>query len=123
MDRRRGMLRTGLTLWGLLALIVASVEPRLAAQTPPNQVLPVARQDTARPPVPPTPNLPDDSTLTVPSPSGRNVRYHRNIVVIAFDDSTRGVSVRRILAKYGGVIIGGSEARDEPAYYVQIPDR
>ncbi len=78
--------------------------------------------DTARPAVPPTPNLPDDSTLTVPSPSGMNVRYYRNIVVIIFDDSTSGVSVRRIFAKYGGVIIGGSEARDEPAYYVQIPD-
>jgi len=85
-------------------------------------VVPVAPQDTARPTVPPTPNLPDDSTFTVPSPWGTNVRYHRNIVVIVFDDSTSGVSVRGTLAKYGGVIIGGSEARDEPAYYVQIPD-
>src|SRR6266496_4289334 len=31
--------------------------------------LPHAHGETARPPVPPTPNLPDDSTLTVPSPS------------------------------------------------------
>ncbi len=85
-------------------------------------VVPPAQQDTARPPVPRRPNLPDDSTLTVPSPSGMNVRYYRNIVLIAFDDSTSGGSVRRILHKYGSVIIGGSEARDEPAYYVRIPD-
>ena len=55
-------------------------------------------------------------------PSGTNVRYYRNVVVIVFDDSTSGRSVRRVLAKYRGIIIGGSEARDEPAYYVQIPD-
>lgn len=55
------MLRTGFTL----CVIVASTAPRLAAQTPHSKALPVARQDTARPPVPPTPNLPDDSTLTV----------------------------------------------------------
>jgi len=92
--------------------------------SPPRLVLTVVpqAQDTSRPPVPPTPNLPDDSTFTVLSPSGLNVRYHRNIVVIAFDDSTAGTSVRRILAKFGAVIIGGSEARDEPAYYVRIPD-
>ncbi len=51
-----------------------------------------------------------------------SVRYYRNVAVIVFDDSTSGVTVRRILAKYRGVIIGGSEARDEPGYYVQIPD-
>ncbi|HXL33970.1 MAG TPA: hypothetical protein VN953_03560 [Gemmatimonadales bacterium] len=84
--------------------------------------LPHAHGETARPPVPPTPNLPDDSTLTVPSPSGMNVRYYRNIVVVVFHNSTNGVTVRRILAKYRGVIIGGSEARDDPGYYVQIPD-
>jgi hypothetical protein len=81
-----------------------------------------APQDTSRPAVPPTPNLPDDSTFTVPSPWGQGVRFHRNILVVAFHDSTSGTTVRRVLRKYGANIIGGSEVRDEPAYYVQVPD-
>ena len=78
------------------------------------------RADTSRPAIPPRLNLPSDSTFTVEKP-GRprpELLYYRNIVGIIFDDTTSGARVRDLLARYGGIVIGG--VSDE--YIVRIPD-
>lgn len=82
----------------------------------------VVQQDTTRPPIPPTPNLPSDSTFTVEGPGypRSELLYYRNIVGIIFDDTTRGTTVRAVLARYGATIIGGAPGDKE--YIVQIPD-
>lgn len=81
-----------------------------------------APQDTTRPPVPPLPNLPADTTLTVELPGVPRSEglFYRNIVGIIFDDTTSGSTVRGLLARYGGTIIGGVPGDRE--YLVQIPD-
>ena len=81
-----------------------------------------AVQDTTRPPLPGQPNLPQDSTFTVEAPDlpRSEILYYRNIVGIIFDDTTSGATVRALLARYGGSILGGGPGVSE--YIVQIPD-
>jgi hypothetical protein len=81
-----------------------------------------AQQDTTRPPVPQSPALPDDSTRTVPSPSGTAERYYRDIVGVMFDDTTSGTTIRAILKKYQASIIAGGVVFPYPVYYLQVPD-
>ncbi len=78
--------------------------------------------DTTRPPVPPLPNLPTDSTFTVKAPgySRAELLYFRNIAGIIFDDTTSGATIRQLLNRYGGTIIGGVPGVAE--YVVQMPD-
>ena len=87
-------------------------------------VVPV-QQDTARPPVPPLPNLPSDSTFTVEGAgySRAELLFYRNIVGLVFDDSTKGTTIRSLLQRYGASIIGGVPGPAGPSeYIVQIPD-
>jgi hypothetical protein len=84
-------------------------------------VVPVP-QDTTRPPVPALANLPADTTLTVEIPGVPRSEelLYRNIVGIIFDDTTSGSTIRGLLPRYGGTIIGGIPGAQE--YLVQIPD-
>ena len=81
-----------------------------------------APQDTTRPPVPTLPNLPADTILTVELPGVPRSEelFYRNIIGIIFDDTTSGSTVRDLLARYSGTIIGGVPGDKE--YFVQIPD-
>ncbi len=81
-------------------------------------------QDTARPPIPPLPNLPADSTYTVEGPNypRSQLLYYRNIVRISFDDSTSGLTIRNLLARYNGTIIGGIAGPADPEYFIAVPD-
>lgn len=85
-------------------------------------MVPPVQEDTARPPVPGLPNLPTDSTFTMEAPGYPRAKslYFRNIAGIIFDDTTSGRTIRRLLARYRGRIIGGSPGVSE--YLVQIPD-
>ena len=76
--------------------------------------------DTSRPAVPSLNNLPPDSTFTVEAPDLPRAQglYYRNIVGIIFDDTTSGTTIRRVLSRYAGTIIGGNPGE----YIVRIPD-
>ena len=78
--------------------------------------------DTSRPSLPGKANLPHDSTFTVEAPDIPRAEclYYRNIVGIIFDDTTSGVTIRSVLRRYRGTIIGGSPSDAE--YIVLIPD-
>jgi subtilisin family serine protease len=55
------------------------------------------------------------------SPPGHpDVLILRNYVNITFDDTTSGVTVRRIFAKYGAEVVGGHQTTG--AYIIRIPD-
>ena len=54
------------------------------------------------------------------SPGDTAVVYYRTVIGVLFDDSTSGVTVRRVLQKYRATIIGG--LRNPPAYIVRVPD-
>jgi hypothetical protein len=77
-------------------------------------------QDTSRPAVPSLSNLPLDSTFTVEAPDLPRAQglYYRNIVGIIFDDTTSGATIRRLLSRYRGTIIGGTPGEE---YIVRIP--
>ncbi|MGH9258724.1 MAG: DNRLRE domain-containing protein, partial [Acidimicrobiales bacterium] len=91
--------------------------------SPPRLVVTLASADTGRPPVPTALNLPSDSTVTVRRPGDSVSLYFRNIVGIVFDDTTRGATIRAVLERFGGVIIGGSPSTGRSgAYIVQVPD-
>jgi hypothetical protein len=78
--------------------------------------------DESRPAIPATLDLPGDSTLTVEDPpySRAELLYYRNVVGIVFDDSTTGVTVRTVFARYDATVIGGVPGRRE--YVVRLPD-
>jgi len=46
--------------------------------------------------------------------------FYRNIVGIIFDDSTSGLTIRGLLSRYSGTIIGGN--RGDKEYIVRISD-
>jgi len=81
-----------------------------------------APADTSRPPIPTSLDLPGDSSLTVEDPPYARIDllYYRNIVGIVFDDSTSGVTVRDLFARYDATVIGGVPGLSE--YVVQVPD-
>ena len=81
--------------------------------------------DTTRPPMPTQLNLPGDSTMTVPSPPGRQPQlYYRHVVGIAFHDTTRGATIRRVLREYEATVIGGAPYLGKAGVYiVMVPDR
>jgi len=85
-------------------------------------VVAAAPQDTTRPAVPSSEGLPDDSSRTLASPFGTGERYYRDIVGVAFDDTTSGLTIRGLLTKYHAVIIGGGASFPYPVYHLQIPD-
>lgn len=74
--------------------------------------------DTARPAMPAF-GYPDDAVFTVASPDTA-VHYYRRLLVVRFDDSTSGATVRRILAKYSARVVGGAPYTE--SYIVQVPD-
>ena len=80
-----------------------------------------AQGDTSRPAVRSLSNLPLDSTFTVEAPDLPRAQglYYRNIVAIIFDDTTSSTTIRGLLSRYAGTIIGGNPG-DE--YVVRIPD-
>jgi hypothetical protein len=82
-----------------------------------------ASTDTSRPPVPPDFNLPEKGVLVVPHPDDERVVYYRNVLLVAFADTTKGVTIRALLKKYRGVIIGGAPyVGSNGAYVIRIPD-
>ncbi len=80
--------------------------------------------DTSRPPLPDQPNLPGDSTFTVEKPGSprSQLLYYRNIVRIAFDDSTSGTTIRNVFSRHGATVIGGIPSHVDPEYILQVPD-
>jgi hypothetical protein len=107
-----------LTRTACLILLVGACgsNPSLARQ--PSML---ARVDTTRPPIPVSENLPRDSTFTVEAPDLPRAEclYYRNIVAITFDDTTSGSTIRSLLHRYSGSVIGGNPGIE---YVVQIPD-
>lgn len=81
-----------------------------------------AQSDTSRPLLPVRANLPNDSTFTVEGPNLPRATglFYRNVVGIIFDDTTSGTTIRGVLTRYAGTIIGGS--RGDKEYIVRIPD-
>jgi hypothetical protein len=91
--------------------------------SPPRLVLttvPQAPQDTSRPRIPDGFNMPSGPPLTVPDPRDSIQVYFRNVVGVVFDDTTSGVTIRAILARYQAQVIGGYPRFRE--YMLQIPD-
>ncbi|HLB37462.1 MAG TPA: S8 family serine peptidase, partial [Gemmatimonadales bacterium] len=94
--------------------------------SPPRLVLTSVQQaqDTSRPPIPDSFTYPADTTLWVAPPpnvpSDTLVRYYRTVIGIRFDDTTSGITVRRVLQRYGATIIGGLPRARE--YIVRVPD-
>lgn len=81
------------------------------------------QEDTTRPAMPGELNLPQDSTFTVRRPDDNRSLYYRNIVGIVFDDTTAGATIRAVISRYEGKIIGGSPHTGSfGAYIVQVPD-
>jgi hypothetical protein len=82
--------------------------------------------DISRPPVPHGPlKSPADSSMIVRRPGGNSANiYYRNILELAFDDSTSGWTVQSILARYDAVIIGGGSfpGLTQGAYVIRVPD-
>ncbi len=78
--------------------------------------------DTGRPPLPDSRSYfyPEDTAWSVRSPGDTAVVYYRTVIGVLFDDSTSGVTVRRVLQKYRATIIGG--LRNFGAYIVRVPD-
>src|SRR6266545_48783 len=80
-------------------------------------------QDTSRPRVPTQQNLPPDSTMTVRWPSDTMSLYYPNTIGIVFDDTTGGATIRGVIRKYDGAIIGGSPSTGSfGAYIVRVRD-
>jgi len=98
-------------LFSVLALISTRMESQAAGGA-----------DTSRPALPNTMQLPLDSTKTVAPPgvSRSDALYYRDIVGVIFDDTTSGLTVRRLLGRHHGTIIGGVPGDGE--YIVRIPD-
>src|SRR6266566_5537376 len=101
----------------------------MACQSARPNAVPLSRSqiqgDTSRPVLPDQPNLPGDSTFTVEAPpyARSALLYYRNIVGVTFHGSTGGETIRAILRKYGGVIIGGVPGpAGDPEYIIQVPD-
>lgn len=107
-----------IVLTAVIALACASTRtapsPHLAA-TPP---------DTGWPVLPPLPVLSSDSTFTVESPTypRSQLLYYRNIVGVVFDDTTSGMRIRNLLARYHATVIGGAAGMAEAIYILQVPD-
>jgi hypothetical protein len=83
------------------------------------------QSDTSQPLLPDQPNLPGDSTFTVESPDypRSELLWYRNIVSIAFFDTTSATTIRGLLQQYKATIIGGVPGpAADPEYIVQIPD-
>src|SRR5882672_545495 len=81
--------------------------------------------DTSRPPLPTSPNLPSDSTVTVEGPGYHrsDLLYYRNIVGIVFDDTTSGTTIRDLLRRYRATIVGGVPGpAGDPEFIVRVPD-
>ncbi|MGH9892395.1 MAG: hypothetical protein ACREA0_10505 [bacterium] len=81
--------------------------------------------DTSRPALPPLPILTSDSTFTVEGSRypRSQLLYYRNIVGVVFDDSTSGVTIRRLLTSYEATVIGGVPGpAGDPEYILQVPD-
>jgi hypothetical protein len=86
----------------------------------PRLVVSVVAGDTARPPIPAAYNLPGEGSPAIVEPSDTSIVYYRTVVLIRFDDSASGATVRGVLAGAGATIIGG--ARGFGAYIVRVPD-
>jgi hypothetical protein len=82
-----------------------------------------AVEDTSRPRMPESLNLPVNSALTVTRPGDSLPVYYRNAVAVGFTDRASGIAIRDILQRYGAVVIGG--APDTPPngeYVIEVPD-
>ena len=106
--------------WPLL-LVLACTLPE-SAQVRAEWGIDTVRVSDGRPTVPALPNLPPDTVLTVARPGvpRSDVLYYRTIVGVIFDDTTSGATIRSVLTRYGGTIIGGVPGDDE--YIVRIDD-
>ena len=86
-------------------------------------LLAAAQADTSRPAIPKRLNLTQDSTFTVRRPGDTLALCYRNIVGIVFDDTTGGATIRGVIRRYAGTIIGGSPHTGSfGAYIVCVPD-
>ena len=108
----------------LRALLIAGGVTCIQACGRLTAVPPAAQADTTRPPIPSTMDLPGDSTFTVEGrgyPRSR-LLYYRNIVRIAFHDSTSGTTIRNLFDRYRATVIGGIPGPVEPEYFLRVPD-
>jgi hypothetical protein len=63
-------------------------------------------RDTTRTEIPSL-SYPDDPDFVVSSSTTAGIIYYRRLMGVSFADSTAGVVIRQLLAKYGGTIAGG----------------
>ncbi|HEX9893349.1 MAG TPA: hypothetical protein VGA78_05465 [Gemmatimonadales bacterium] len=80
-------------------------------------------EDDDIPPVPDKLNITPDTTLIVARPDSGDV-YYRTLLSIAFDDTTSGITVKKVLYQYKGTIVGGyPKLGPKGTYVVQVEDR
>jgi hypothetical protein len=79
--------------------------------------------DTTAPAIPSTLNLPEHEPLLVASTTNPAVLYYRNVVLLAFADTTRGATIRAVLNRFHATVIGGAHyVGTRGAYVTLIPD-
>ena len=79
--------------------------------------------DTTAPEMPKKLMIKPDTTLIVARPDSGDF-YYRNLLQVAFDASTRGISIKRVLMHYDAVVVGGyPKLGPRGTYVVQGPDR
>jgi hypothetical protein len=81
---------------------------REGSSNKPRLVLSIIPGDTSRPALPSSSGLPRDSNGVALVSRDTTLILFRNYAGITFDDSTSGVTIRSILAKYSATIVGGN---------------
>jgi hypothetical protein len=79
-----------------------------------------ASGDTSRPVLPSAFTPPTDSSRIVTGQGEAPNVYFRDYIEVAFDDTTSGITIRRVLEKYRATITGGRPLRD--GYVLRVPD-
>ena len=79
--------------------------------------------DTSPPELPEKLGIKPDTTLVVARPDSGDF-YYRTLIQVAFDDTTSGISIKRIFYQYGGTIVGGNpKLGPRGTYVIQVEDR
>ena len=79
--------------------------------------------DTTPPQLPEKLGIKPDTTLVVARPDSGDF-YYRTLIQVAFDDTTSGITIKRIFYHYGATIVGGNpKLGPRGTYVVQVEDR
>lgn len=79
--------------------------------------------DTAAPEMPKKLLIRPDTTLVVSRPDSGDI-YYRTLVQVAFDDTTRGISIKRVFFRFQATVVGGYPKQGpRGTYVIQVADR